>query len=123
MPNHNIWIKLAFILVMSLMLQASSALAEEENWYIENWKYDFKRANKNVLSSPLEIPVAIDKHAERKGLPFVRHITGLGEGSVEAVSRVMNAAWDYVFMWIPGSQEGAPLDPETRLNPPNRKPI
>ena len=104
-----------FLLLVSALtlLQARPVLAGEGT-YLGNMKRDFVRGIKNVVSSPLEIPITIQEYHEKAGRPGVRHLAGFFDGAVQSVERAGSGLWDLCFaMWIPGDQEGLPPKPET----------
>lgn len=102
---------LIFTLVFGLFLSGPAWAVEKPYW--DNWKRDFGRGVKNVLSSPLEIPITIQDYHEKAGYPVVRHTTGFFDGTVKFVERAGSGLWDLITMWIPGDQEGLPPTPET----------
>lgn len=105
------------VLFLTLILSLA-ALGERPAWasegnYFKNLGRDFVRGLKNVISSPLEIPITIQEYHEKPGHPGVRHIAGFFDGAVQCVERAGSGLWDFVVMWIPGDQEGLPPNPET----------
>ncbi len=95
-----------------LAIQSSAALAGEGT-YLGNMRRDFVRGFKNVISAPLEIPITLQEYHEKAGRPFVRHIAGFFDGTVQCVERAASGLWDFLAMWLPGDQEGLPPKPET----------
>jgi putative exosortase-associated protein (TIGR04073 family) len=81
--------------------------------YWGNMAHDFGRGIVNIVSSPLEIPITIQKYHESSGYPVVRHVTGLFDGTFRMVKRAGSGLWDFVIAIIPGDQEGVPPTPET----------
>ena len=107
--------KSLIILIFIVLLAAAQgrpALAGE-GAYGGNMRRDFVRGLKNVISSPLEIPITIQEYHEKAGRPLVRHIAGFFDGAVQCVERAASGLWDFVVMWLPGDQEGLPPKPET----------
>ncbi len=101
----------AAILFLSFSL-AQTARAEEK--YFHAMKRDLGRGLKNVLTSPLEIPITIQEYHESSGYPFVRHLAGLSDGIFQSLERFGSGGWDLlVAAYIPGAQEGVPPSPET----------
>lgn len=81
--------------------------------YVENMKRDLLRGVKNVIGSPLEIPITVQEYHEKAGRPVIRHIAGLLDGGFQMATRFGSGAWDFVAAFIPGHQQGMPVDPET----------
>ena len=81
--------------------------------YQENMKRDLLRGLKNVVGSPLEIPITIQEYHEREGRPVIRHIAGAIDGLFRGLVRFGSGAWDFVAAFIPNHQEGMPVNPET----------
>ncbi len=102
---------LILTLVFGLFLSGRAWAAEGTYW--GNWKRDSGRGVKNVLSSPLEIPITVQAYHEKAGYPVVRHTAGFFDGVVKFVERAGSGLWDLITMWIPGDQEGLPPKPET----------
>lgn len=106
-----------FILVMSLVFLAAPAFAQSENSggddYQANMQRDLVRGFKNVIGSPLEIPITIQEYHGKEGRPVIRHAAGLIDGCFQAVVRFGSGAWDFVAAFLPGHQEGMPVEPET----------
>ena len=101
---------LAFILSLC---QPAAYAAEKGYW--GQLGETFTRGVKNVISSPWEIPYSIHKHDKTdNGNPrLVRDTTGLVDGIFRTVTRFGCGAWDMVWAFVPGDQEGLPLKPET----------
>ena len=81
--------------------------------YTTNMKSTLVRGLKNIVGSPLEIPITIQEYHEKEGKPVIRHVAGLVDGSFQTVLRFGSGAWDLVAAFLPGHQEGMPVDPET----------
>lgn len=111
------------ILVVTLMLLAAPVFAQTETAaagtagtsddYQANMKHDLLRGFKNVIGSPLEIPITIQEYHGKEGRPVIRHVAGLIDGTFQGVVRFGSGAWDFVAAFLPGHQEGMPVDPET----------
>ncbi len=81
--------------------------------YQSNMKRDLVRGFKNVIGSPLEVPITIQEYHGKAGRPVIRHMAGLIDGLFQGVVRLGSGAWDFVAAFLPGHQEGMPVDPET----------
>lgn len=90
---------------------APAAASQPSHW--QNLKNDYVRGFKNIVSSPLEIPVTIREYHAGKGLPVVRHLGGAVDGTFRTLLRLTSGAWDLVAGWVPGAQDGFPVEPET----------
>jgi len=105
------------VMVLSLAAFAAPAFADShtggQSDYQEGMKRDLVRGFKNVSGSPLEIPITIQEYHEGEGRPVIRHIAGLVDGTFQMVMRAGSGLWDFVAAFIPGHQEGMPVDPET----------
>src|SRR5690349_5265667 len=102
------------ILALGLPASARAEGKSSEKSYWHNWGYDMKRGFKNIITSPLEIPMTIQDYHERSGPPVIRHLGGLGDGVMQMFTRAGSGIWDWIWAaWIPGAQEGYPPDPET----------
>ena len=96
---------LVFILLIMVSLSGNAFAGE----YGKNlW-----RGFKNIIGSPLEIPITVQEYHEGPGKPVIRHLAGAVDGSMKMVLRAGSGLWDWLFGWIPNHQEGLPLDPET----------
>ena len=111
---------LTLILIAGFVIIASPAFAEEKaassgggSDYQANMQHDLLRGLKNVLGAPLEIPITIQEYHKKEGRPVIRHIAGLIDGAFQGVVRFGSGAWDLVAAFLPGHQEGMPVDPET----------
>ena len=98
------------IILAALILFPSSVYAGS---YCQNMKHDLSRGFKNILSSPLEIPITIQEYHESAGYPVIRHTIGFFDGTFRMIKRAGSGLWDFVVALIPGDQEGLPLNPET----------
>lgn len=92
---------------------AGTAASAPSGTYLENMKGTLLRGVKNVLGSPLEIPITIQEYHEGAGRPVIRHMAGAIDGLFRMVVRAGSGAWDFIAALIPGHQEGMPPDPET----------
>jgi len=109
----KIIIAILLLILSSGILFAPNACAWEDRGYWENMKYDFVRFFKNTLGSPLEIPVTIKEYDEGEGRAVLRHTAGFFDGCIRMVSRLISGAYDLGAAFIPGMQEGVPVEPET----------
>ncbi len=103
------------VLVFACFLGSSQALAAKgsEKNYLDNWAYNWGRGTKNIISSPIEIPLTIKKYHGQEGRPVIRHFAGFIDGTFRMVSRAGSGLWDMVWAGpVPGAQDGAPVDPE-----------
>ena len=100
-----------FLIIFTLSMPAYA----ENEWgtYFNNMGRDLKRGFINMVSSPLEIPIGIQKAHESAGYPGVRHFEGFLDGSFNTLKRFGSGFWDWVVAWVPSDQEGVPLKPET----------
>ena len=75
----------------------------------------FNRGWKNVVSAPYEIPYTIGQwDTKSDGNPrFYRDTAGFFDGAFRMVTRLGCGAWDMLWAFVPGDQEGLPLEPET----------
>jgi putative exosortase-associated protein (TIGR04073 family) len=103
---------MSLILVFGLLVPRVFAESEGDS-YQSNMERDFVRGFKNVLGSPLEIPITIQKYHEGAGRPFVRHMAGFFDGMFRMIARAGSGVWDFLAAFLPGNQEGLPPDPET----------
>lgn len=103
----------ALVLMALISLQMSGAANAAEGGYWDNLQRRYVRGFKNIIGSPLEIPITIQEYHEKAGPPVARHMAGFVDGCVETIIRLVSGAWDLVAGWIPGQQEGIPVDPET----------
>ena len=104
--------------ILSLGIGAVPAFAQEtaggsSDDYWGNMGETLLRGFKNVVSSPAEIPMTIQEYHEGAGKPVIRHIAGLIDGSFQMVVRAGSGMWDFVAAFLPGHQDGMPVDPET----------
>ena len=81
--------------------------------YWANMLHDDVRGVKNVLSSPLEIPITVGEYDQKPGRPFVRQMAGAADGIVQMAARAGSGLWDFLAALVPGNQEGLPVEPET----------
>ena len=103
----------AFILAAFIIAAASPAWAWEDRGYFKNMGYDIWRGFKNIISSPAEIPITFHEYHQSSGRPFVRHMAGLADGSMQMLERFGSGVWDHFSAFIPGFQEGIPVIPES----------
>jgi hypothetical protein len=100
--------------LLVFLLMAAIFPAPARASYFSDMKRDLIRGIKNVVSHPAEIPITIQEYHESKGYPVARHLTGLADGIFQAVARLGSGAWDLIMAaWIPGAQDGVPVQPET----------
>lgn len=81
--------------------------------YAHNLGQAWVRGFKNILSFPVEIPLAVRASGSVPGLPVIRHAGGAVEGTFRGVRRLGAGLWDLPAGLIPGFQEGIPVEPET----------
>ena len=119
--------KIIYLIVIGLIGVQMFAFAQQKDYvpdfatntrtqpgYFKNMADDWARGLTNMISAPLEIPVTVMKyHKEDPGLPGVKHAAGLVDGIVRTVMREGSGMWDMVVSFFPGSQAGAPVNPET----------
>lgn len=98
-------------LVFIVFLLVSPSLAHAGYW--KNLGHNVNRGIKNMVSFPLEIPIAIGEHHRHEGYPAIKHFRGLSDGIFKAVNRMASGFWDIPAGLTPGVQEGFPVDPET----------
>ena len=109
------------ILALSLVFLAVPAFAKSEaattssggGDYQANMQHDLVRGFKNVIGSPLEIPITVQEYHGKKGRPVIRHVAGFIDGCFQTVVRLGSGAWDFVAAFLPDHQAGMPVDPET----------
>ncbi len=87
----------------------SSAFA---NSYSENMRHTLKRGFKNILTSPVEIPIGFQEYHERAGWPFLRQSAGILVGAGNMILRLGSGVVDLGAAFIPGAQRGLPVTPE-----------
>ncbi len=104
---------MGFIFLWMVILITPIFAENEWGTYFNNMGHDLKRGLINMVSSPLEIPIGIQKAHESAGYPGVRHFEGLLNGSFNTLKRFGSGFWDWVVAWVPSHQEGVPLKPET----------
>ncbi len=106
---------LTFFIAAMLFVGLCPLCAAQEQSYLTQLGHTFTRGVKNVVSFPWEIPTAIKEHdAKDDGNPRVfRDTAGFFDGSFRALERFGCGAWDMVWAFVPGNQEGLPLKPET----------
>jgi hypothetical protein len=105
----------AILLVAALIIfQIPSAFAVQRG-YFGQLGYTFARGVKNIVSSPWEIPYTIRKHDQTdNGNPRVfRDAAGFFDGILRTLTRLGDGVWDLGWAFVPGEQEGLPLEPET----------
>ena len=80
--------------------------------YLSNMVKAHKRGIANIVTGPLEIPIAIqDAHGE--GTVGVNYFNAALEGSAKALLRTASGIWDIPAGFIPGFQRGITPEPET----------
>lgn len=105
----------ASLLVLACILTPGRAWAAQgsEKGYLDNWAYNWGRGTKNIISSPMEIPLTIQKYHAQPGRPVIRHFAGFIDGTFRMCSRSGSGLWDMVWAGpVPGAQDGAPVAPE-----------
>jgi hypothetical protein len=105
--------KMVFCALVILLTAFSSSPAFAFKEYCQHMKRDLVRGAKNVLSFPLEIPITMQEYHEGPGWPLARQLAGAGDGLIQATARLGSGVWDFLAAFIPGAQEGLPLEPET----------
>ena len=106
------------MLLVVMMSMAAPAFADHHmaggsNDYLANMQADFVRGLKNLVGAVFEIPITIQEYHEKEGKPVIRHVAGLVDGSFQGLLRAGSGAWDFVAAFLPGHQEGMPVEPET----------
>ena len=97
-----------------LLMMLSAALPLSANEYTTQMKRDIVRSTTNLVSSPAEILVTVQKyHREHPAPPVIREMAGFVDGLFRFVTRFGSGAWDAQAAFIPGDQEGIPPSPET----------
>ena len=99
--------------IVIIATPAFAATATSGGDYQSNMQKDLLRGFKNVLGAPLEIPITIQEYHQKAGKPVIRHIAGLIDGTFQGVVRGGSGLWDFIAAFLPGHQEGMPVDPET----------
>ena len=97
----------------ALLFFAAPGAEAGANQYVQNIGRDWNRGLKNMVTAPLEIPVAMQEYHEQAGRPFVRQSAGFVDGVFRTITRFSSGALDLVTAFIPGDQEGLPPHPET----------
>ena len=100
----------ALLLIIMLAFSVTPAFASE---YTDNMQYTLTRGFKNIISCVLELPITIQEYHEGPGKPGIRHIRGVFDGVFQTVIRAGSGVWDILAAFIPGQQDGMPVDPET----------
>lgn len=89
------------------------AAAYADSAYVSNMKHNLGRGFKNILTSPLEIPITMQEYHESAGKPYLRQMVGFLDGTFQMLTRAGSGVWDIVIAsWIPGAQEGFQQNPE-----------
>lgn len=101
----------ALALLLALWVPAPAVFAGTE--YQGNLERGLTRGLKNIVGAPLEIPATIARHHAGSGRPVIRETAGLFDGLFRTVARAGNGFFDTAFVFVPGEQEGYPMDPET----------
>ncbi len=98
-----------------VFLSVAPTVFAAEQGYFAKLGATFSRGVRNVVSSPYEIPYTIGKYdGKNDGNPRVfRDVAGFFDGVFRTVTRFGSGAWDIAWAFIPGDQEGLPLEPET----------
>ena len=108
--------KIVMLLIAGALFAGLSPVCEaQEQGYFTKLGQTFTRGIKNVVSFPWEIPTTIREHdSQDNGNPRVfRDTAGFFDGTFRALERFGCGAWDMVWAFVPGAQEGLPLKPET----------
>ena len=71
------------------------------------------RGFKNIVGAPLEIPVTMTQYSRGDGRPVIREIAGFFDGVFRMGAREANGLFDAVMSFVPGEQDGYPVQPET----------
>ena len=87
----------ALMVILSFVACAAPAFASE---YTDNMQSAMVRGVKNVLGSPLEIPITIQEYHEGEGRPVVRHIAGAVNGTFQGLVRLGSGMWDLSLIHI-----------------------
>jgi hypothetical protein len=107
--NHKTFLMFLLVLVPIICGLSDAALA---NSYSQQLQYGLKRGVKNILTSPLEIPLGFQEYHERSGWPFVRQGIGFIAGTGKMILRLGSGIVDLGAAWIPAWQKGLPPNPE-----------
>ena len=100
-----------WVFLLNLSVPFYSQAAEEK--YTEQLKRDVVRSTTNLVSSPAEILVTVQKYHREPGPAVFREIAGFVDGVFRTITRFGSGAWDAPAAFIPGEQEGIPPQPET----------
>jgi putative exosortase-associated protein (TIGR04073 family) len=100
----------AFLVILACFAESK---ALDAGTYTDTLKKDFGRGGKNLLTAPLEIPIAVQDAHERSGWPVARQTLGLFEGVFKTVNRANAGFWEIVTALLPGPQGKIPIQPET----------
>lgn len=99
-----------------LLLFGSLQASAVDDSYQRNMTRDFARGFKNALTFPLDVPRTVNEyHKGPEGRPVVRHFAGLVDGIFRGIDRAGSAVGDFLAAFIPGHQEGWPVQPETLI--------
>ncbi len=71
------------------------------------------RGLKNIAGAPLEIPFTMARYSAGPGRPVIRETAGFFDGLFRMGARAVNGLFDTLLVFIPGEQEGWPMQPET----------
>jgi len=106
---------LGVVVVLSVLLAAGPASAEKINdSYQANLQRTFVRGLKNIVTAPVEIPYRIGEHHRKDTAPPVfREAAGFLDGIFGTLERLASGVWDIGMSFVPGFQEGIPVEPET----------
>lgn len=99
-----------------IMMVTSIPLAPAgEPGYFDELGRAFNRGVKNVVSAPWEIPYTIGQYDQKNdgNSIFFRETAGLFDGIFRTLTRFGCGAWDMLWAFVPGEQDGLPLKPET----------
>ena len=105
----------AGVLLLILMLVQVSSIYAAEKGYWSQLGSTFVRGVKNVVNSPYEIPYTIQQHDQsQSGNPRAfRDAAGFFDGVFRTLTRLGCGVWDMAWAFVPGDQQGLPIDPET----------
>ncbi len=102
---------ISFIAACLLMPASKSAWASHE--LLSKNGTGIIRSFKNILGAPLEIPSTIRNYHQGSGRPVIRETAGFFDGATRMVAREFNGILDLFMSFLPGEQDGLPMQPET----------
>lgn len=107
------FMKKKFVAAFIVVCLGISAPVYASEVFQQNMQNDFTRGFKNIVTGVFEIPYTIAQYHKGEGRPVIRHFAGLGDGIFRAIERTASGMWDCFAAFIPGQQDGIPVEPET----------